>query len=225
MTPTILTLNAPAVKPRMQLTLLLALTFATFFLPTPSQAQVYRIVGPDGKVTFSDKAPVDPQARPKADVANGGVAANGNASGLPYALQQVATKYPVTLYTGNDCNPCGSGRAMLLARGVPFTEKTVNSNDDIQTLQRLSGETALPFLTIGSQQLKGFADTEWTQYLSAAGYPASSALPANYRAPLPSPLVLVKAAAAPAGAAPAVKASAVPAVPVTPISSASGIRF
>lgn len=203
--------------------LLLVLAWATFLLPSPSHAQVYRVVGPDGKVTFSDKAPVDPQTKPTTGMATG-VAASGNVGNLPYALQQVATKYPVTLYTGNDCNPCGSGRAMLLARGVPFTEKTVNSNDDIQTLQRLSGETALPFLTIGSQQLKGFSDTEWTQYLNAAGYPASSALPANYRAPAPSPLVLVKAAA-PAGAAPAVKAPAVPTVPVTPISSASGIRF
>ena len=190
-------------------------------LPLGAQAQVYRIVGPDGKVTFSDKPPADPKA--KSASGSAGSAPSGNVGGLPYELQQVASKYPVTLYTGNECSPCGSARAMLLARGVPFTEKTVNTNDDLQALQRVSGETALPFLTIGSQQLKGFSDAEWTQYLNAAGYPASSALPAAYRAAAPSPLVVAKVIAPAASAT--VKAPVAPATPIQPNTNPSGIRF
>lgn len=158
--------------------------------PLVATAQVYRIVGPDGKVTFSDKPPMTSNAKVMAPGTNSGGA--GASTSLPLELRQIAAKYPVTLYVGNDCSPCVSARSMLTSRGVPFTEKTINSNDDVQALQRLSGETSLPFLTIGSQQLKGFADAEWTQYLNAAGYPTTSVLPASYRAPAPTPLVAAK---------------------------------
>ena len=172
---------------------------------TVSQAQVYRIVGPDGKVTFSDKPPVTEGAsRVGAASSTGG---NG-AAGLPYELRQVASKYPVTLYVGDNCGPCGAGRSLLTSRGIPFAEKTVNSNEDGQALQRLSGDRSLPFMTIGSQQLKGFSDSEWTQFLDAAGYPSSSALPASYRQPAATPLVAVAAAPAVTAAIPVARPNA-----------------
>ena len=189
----------------------LALSIATLavfaiaaFWSTASQAQVYRIVGSDGKVTFSDKPPVT-EGVSRAGTASSSTSGGNASAGLSYELRQVATKYPVTLYVGDNCGPCGAGRSMLTSRGIPFVEKTVNSNEDIQALQRLSGETSLPFMTIGSQQLKGFSDSEWTQFLDAAGYPSSSTLPSSYRRPGATPLVAVATAPAPsvAGTAPA----------------------
>jgi hypothetical protein len=53
----------------------------------------------------------------------------------------------------------------------------------------------LPFLTIGGQQIKGFSEAEWTQFLNAAGYPGASLLPAGYRNPVAAPLVAVQKAA------------------------------
>jgi len=182
-----------------------------------AQAQgVYRIVGPDGKVTFSDRPPAEGSAQP----ARAATAAPSSANGaLPYELRQVASRFPVTLYTGNDCAPCTSARNMLNARGVPFTERTVNTNEDIDALQRLSGGTSLPFGSIGGQQLAGFSEAEWVQYLDAAGYPKQSQLPRNYRAPAPTPLVAVKEAApAPAPAA----AASAPAQPAPAPAPANG---
>ena len=199
-----------------------ALLIALCLLPITSQAQVFRIVGSDGKVTFSDKPPADAKARPATGPVVGVSAGNGTA--LPYELQQVALKYPVTFYTTTDCPPCASARAMLISRGIPFAEKTVSSNDDVLALQRVSGQTSLPFLTIGSQQLKGFSDAEWTQYLNAAGYPPSSVLPATYRAPASAPLVLAKVLV-PTGVVSAIKAPAVPVTPVQPNANPSGIQF
>ena len=40
----------------------------------------------------------------------------------------------------------------------------------------------------GGQQLKGYSDLEWKQYLDAAGYPKSSQLPSGYRNPPAAPL-------------------------------------
>ena len=194
---------------------------------TASHAQVYRIVGSDGKVTFSDKPPVA-DGTPRVGAASSGNATGGGSAALPYGLRQVASKYPVTLYVGDNCGPCGAGRSMLTSRGIPFAEKTISSNEDAQALQRLSGDRSLPLMTIGSQQLKGFSDSEWTQFLDAAGYPSSSTLPASYRRPAATPLVAVAAAPAVAGATPTPAARPAPA-PVPPQAATNdnpaGIKF
>lgn len=198
-----------------------ALTFAGSLIGSSALAQVYRIVGPDGKVTFSDKPPVE-SSTGKVTNAAGGNSSSGPV--LPFELRQVANKFPVTLYTGDNCSPCVNAKAMLAGRGIPFVEKTVTSNEDSQALQRISGETSLPFATIGGQQLKGFSDSEWTQFLNAAGYPKTSALPVGYRQVPPTPLVAIAAAPAPAAAPkPAAPVQAAPAAP--PANNPAGIKF
>ena len=193
---------------------------------------VYRIVGPDGKVTFSDRAPTE-DATPTAPARAGSVpqASSGTTATLPYALRQIATRFPVTLYTGSDCAPCTSARNLLINRGIPFTERTVVGNEDIAALERLSGGTSLPFGTIGGQQLSGFSDTEWSQYLDAAGYAKQSQLPPGYQRPAATPLVAVQQVA-PAQAAqknaapPALVRPQAPAASSGPTpSNPAGIRF
>jgi len=165
----------------------LTLTALAALVASPLHAQtIYKSVGPDGKVTFSDRAP-DPDAVPTT-IAGGG----SSNDVLPFKLRQVANKYPVTLYVSNDCAPCNLARDLLTRRGIPFSEKTVNTNEDIDALKRISGSTSLPFGTIGSQHLKGgFSEPEWQKYLDAAGYPQTSELPKTYRRPSPTPLVEV----------------------------------
>ncbi|PKO61771.1 MAG: NrdH-redoxin [Betaproteobacteria bacterium HGW-Betaproteobacteria-18] len=190
---------------------LLVLAYGCIVLGSDNlQAQmVYRIVGPDGQVTFSDKPSVSPASK-VTPVDNAMPAAAPNGVPLPYELRQLVGKYPVTLYTSSNCAPCDSGRSLLAARGVPFSEKTIGSAQDAEALQKLSGSNSLPFLTIGAQHVAGYSATEWTQYLNAAGYPESSRLPANYRAPLAAPLVTPEKPVTPATSA------AEPADPVLP---------
>ena len=197
---------------------------AALLLPCASQAQtIYRVVGADGRVTFSDKLPL---ATDKATVLDAsGRALSVTAVALPAELRQVASKYPVTLYTSSNCAPCNSGRDLLSGRGIPFAEKTVTTADDSDALQRISGGSSLPFLTIGSQQIKGYSDAEWSQFLDAAGYPKTSVLPASYRAPPATPLVVTQKAApaAPANEAPAPRDAVV--APSTTPPNPAGIRF
>jgi glutaredoxin len=161
-----------------------------------SAQTIYRIVGADGKVTFSDKPPA---SLDQGKVIGTGVGATGSATGasLPFELKQVVSKYPVTLYTAPKCAPCDAGRSLLAARGVPFNERTVTTAEDGDYLQRLTGENSLPVVSIGGQRLRGFSDGEWSQYLDAAGYPKTSILPAAYRNVPPEPLVAVQKAPAP----------------------------
>jgi glutaredoxin len=193
------------------------------------QAQtVYRIVDADGRITFSDKPPsssakVTPLEAGTKEADTGGAA-------LPFELRQIVSKYPVSLFSSNDCAPCDAGRQLLRARGVPFTEKTVTTPEDSEALQRLSGGSSLPFLTVGAQQLKGFSDLEWTQYLSAAGYPEKNQLPARYVHAPPTPLVAVQAPAVAKDANTAIKLPSqptliAPALPPTSPANPTGIQF
>jgi glutaredoxin len=207
--------------------ILLAALCATSF---GAAAQVYRIVGPDGKVTFSDKPP---ETTGKAGPAGGGTLNSVNpadviGNGLPFDLRTAASKYPVTLYTGSECAPCNSARNFLAGRGIPYSEKTVSTNDDAAALRKLSGEVRVPFLTIGGQQLHGYSETEWTQYLDAAGYPKSSQLPVGWRNPAPAPLVAVQAPAqrpAQAAAQPQQPQLVTPVPETPPPNNPAGIRF
>ena len=187
-----------------------------------SAQPVYRSIGSDGKVTFSDKPPrttADPSPGDAGDASrtNGGEtarnasnasnASNTSLAALPYTLRQVVSKFPVTLYTGDNCQPCDAGRALLQRRGIPYSERTITSNDDFAALQHLGMDANLPILTLGNQHTKGFSEAEWMLNLNAAGYPPSSMLPSNYHYARPSPLAPVvttteKPHAAPAEATP-----------------------
>ena len=195
---------------------------------------IYRSVGPNGQVTYSDVPPASSETLSRGDAPNR--AAAGPAQrvliaelpDLPYALKQVADKFPVVLYASPSCAPCASGRALLTSRGIPFFEKTIGTFEDAQALQRLSGDTGLPMLTVGAQQLKGFSEMEWTQFLDAAGYPKRSALPISFRWPAPSNLVngpAVDATPQPP-ARPSVNRTPPPVAPADPKqNNPAGIRF
>lgn len=195
---------------------------------TASQAQVYRIVGPDGKVTFTDRPPANAPAAPAATVGLSGGSGGTSTATLPLEVRNAASRFPVTLYTAADCAPCGAARNYLVNRGVPFTERTVTTNDDIKALTKIAGQPQLPFATIGGQHVNGFSDQEYASYLDAAGYPKASVLPASWRNPAPAPLVAVQAAPTPAARAAAPqqepRAEAPPPSAPSPANPA-GIRF
>ena len=197
------------------------------FVSAPSAQTVYRIVGPDGKVTFSDKAPVSAQQGKVSDIGEGGNVISSGNSRLPFELRQVASKFPVTLYTTEPCNPCESARAMLMSRGVPFSERTVTTQEDSDALRLLIGDTSLPAVSIGGQRLKGFSESEWSQYLDAAGYPKTSVLPNGFKNAAAKPLVTLQKPASPAPKAAEKSTAPVPVQPrpATNPNNPAGIQF
>ena len=168
-------------------------------LALPAAAQ-YKVVGPDGRITYTDRPPSDTAARVTPLSRAGVNEAPAPQDALPPELRQAATRFPVTLYSAADCPPCDSGRQLLLQRGVPFTEKLIVSDDDAVAMERVIGARTVPSLTIGAQALRGLSQSDWTAYLDAAGYPRESKLPKSWQAPAATPLV-VRSAAAGLGAA------------------------
>ena len=191
-------------------------------LAAPAAMAQYKVIGPDGRVTYTDREPSGSDGRvvPIGARATATIAAE---SELPFELRQVATKYPVTLYViTTACEPCSAARNLLKQRGIPFSERMVVSNEDADALEKLTGARDAPTLTIGSQTLRGLSSDTWNSYLDAAGYPRNSLLPASYQYRPATPVVARASAAAPdtraAAAAPPTTPTPLPAGP-------GGIRF
>lgn len=187
---------------------------AALFVVGPSHA-LFKVIGPDGRITYTDR---DPGTAVGRVTPIGARPAPLNEVALPAELRQAAQRYPVTLYvTPVGCEPCDAARSLLRARGIPFAERQVISNEDSDALARLSGGRDAPTLAIGAQTLRGLANEVWNQYLDSAGYPRESRLPANYQYPAPAPLTERREATAPAPAgARAEPAEATPAEPLPP---------
>ncbi len=165
----------------MNIRLLLLFIFLT--LSFSCQAQLYKWVGPDGRINYTDTPP--PKSVTSVETKN--YALSEGSVTLPFALAQAVKNMPVTLYTSVQCGVCAEARNFLKQNGIPFSEKTISNNEDIAKLRQVSGNAQVPFLLIGKTKLTGYSATEWRTNLSQAGYPESSQLPADYQFSLPQP--------------------------------------
>ncbi|MBA3032641.1 MAG: glutaredoxin family protein [Gammaproteobacteria bacterium] len=140
-----------------------------------AQAQTtYRWVDQDGKVHYGDRPPPPQAAR---EVQEKRFTAPAADKQLPYAVRLAMGNYPVTLYVSGDCDSaCKLGRDHLNKRGIPFSEKSIATNEEIAALRQLQGggEVAVPVLQVGTKTVKGFLGSGWDSVLDAAGYPTTA---------------------------------------------------
>lgn len=166
----------------------LALAFTLAALVAVPAAAQYKWIAPNGAVTYSDQPP-PPGMSGGAIGAAGSAVARADDGGVPPALRDAASKYPVTLYTTAECPPCRDARAHLTKRGVPFAEKTVATTQDAEQFRKVGfTENSFPAVTVGRERSQGFEAGAWNQLLDAAGYPKTSVMPANWKAPAPQPM-------------------------------------
>ena len=91
---------------------------------------------------------------------------------VPYGVSIAMKNNPVTLYANSCGEACASAKALLVKRGIPFTEK--NPESDVAAaaaLKALAGALQVPTIVIGSNSLQGFEEDGWNAALNAAGYP------------------------------------------------------
>jgi hypothetical protein len=177
-------------------------------LSVPAAAQ-YRWTDANGKVYYGDSPPRD--AKDVRSLGKGSAPAAGEAgasASLPFELRRAAERAPVVLFTSPECQPCVPATALLRERGVPYTERSVVTTDDLQEFRRLTGAVRLPHLTVGTLSQNGFNPEIWNSLLDAAGYPKGSMLPRNFQWAAPQPLVPSKAEPKAADAAGAASATA-----------------
>ena len=159
-------------------------------IPLAAQAdKLYRWVDNQGKVHYGGTPPADAaQVEPKK--LSDAVAPSEY---LPYEARRAQQHFPVILYVAGNCTEyCDQARNLLNKRGIPFSEKMLQTQEEIAAFKALSGSDSAPTLTVGKTFLKGFSATQWHSELDIAGYPKT--------APYRPPGVFPTAASAPATA-------------------------
>lgn len=145
---------------------------AIVFLPAAHAGELYRTIDSSGHVQYSDKPHPDAER-----LQLGNEPASDET--LPYATQKAKQFFPVTLYTFEQCGaPCNAAKALLVNRGIPFTEKSLVTQADLDEFRKASGTDQAPAMTVGRTWVKGFLAAEWHKELDFAGYPKT----APYRA-------------------------------------------
>lgn len=155
---------------------LLATILMTAALGAAAQT-MYRWTDKDGKVHYSDRPPAAGEA---AQVEQKRSITLGVAGAEPSAMmRQAMADYPVTLYTQTNCGePCNSGRDHLKQRGIPYTEKSLSTQQDADALRAVVGggdQLTVPVVQVGPRSAKGYLRSEWDSLLDAAGYPKAAA--------------------------------------------------
>ncbi len=147
-----------------------------------SAGELYKWKDAEGNVHYSDLAPpIDARSveriTPKSNIIESDIP--------PYETKVASQKFPVTIYSFKECgDPCAKGEALLTKRGVPFTLK--NREGDKEALKKLTGDTIVPVLVIGSQEPAiGFQEARWNELLDLAGYPESNPLSNLKKVPEP----------------------------------------
>lgn len=196
----------------------LGMTVALLLCAASAGAQMYKWTDAKGGVHFSDQPPPADARKAERKTFDGGAATVG----LPYALARAAKNSPVVLYTTAPCDVCDQGRALLQRRGIPFAEKTVQSNDDQQKLKEAGSDGQLPLLLVGSSKRIGFEAGAWNAALTDAAYPLQRRLPTGWQNP---PAVSAAAPRPPAPAPEAERAQPPAALPQPGPDATPGFRF
>lgn len=148
-----------------------ALLLAVAATAAAAQGSAYRWTDKDGKVHYTDKAPLPDEAKTleQRRIVPSVIDSGGK---LPYAVKQAAQDFPVTIYLPSECaEACKVARGYLGKRGIPATEKIIATPEDAAAFNAATKSEMLPTLVVGNRIEKGFEESAWGNALDAAGYP------------------------------------------------------
>jgi len=159
--------------------ILLAFSLLAFSLAATAAPTLYRWTDGNGNVHYSDTAPpADAKTVQKVGASGQGAGEAPSAIDQSYAMQMAVKNFPVTVYTSKQCGKaCKQGLDYLKKRGVPFTEKVVAKQDEIDALVKLAGAPEVPVLVVGIDVRKGYNEQGWSDALDTAGYSKTSTAP------------------------------------------------
>jgi glutaredoxin len=136
--------------------------------------KLYKWVDSQGRVTYRDQPPPEGagfRVEEKMFGERGTARETGDET-----LAKIVEKYPVTLYSVPVCGSCDLARIYLQKRKVPFNEKNLENDPELQqTLKKKVGALSAPTIMIGEKVMKGYVESILEGELDSAGYPKSEA--------------------------------------------------
>jgi glutaredoxin len=146
--------------------LVLSMAGALLAGATASAQTVYKSVGADGRIVYSDRAPTQGRLEKtmKFELASSALPASA-ASYMeqfrkthPAGATPVATAKGVTLYSAAWCGYCRKAKAWLGDHGVAYTDVDIDAPGGTAALAQASGgSSGVPVLVVDGRSIKGFS--------------------------------------------------------------------
>lgn len=141
-------------------------------LAAPHAETLYKSVGPDGRIVYSDHPPPDGRVL-KSMSFQAGPASALPASAAEQLERLKALKKPVAaatgalvLYSAAWCGYCQKAKAYLGSKGVGYQEIDIDTPDGLAAFAQAGGGKGVPLLVAGSQRVQGFSPAAYDALLA-----------------------------------------------------------
>jgi glutaredoxin len=132
--------------------------------PLCAQQQLYKSVGPDGRIVYSDRPPAE--GRLEKTITYYEQPSSGLSPQLLAYLEQLKQRSPTSkaasgggtvLYMAEWCGYCRQAKAFLASRNIPYREFDIDTQEGLAAYAGAGGGKGIPLLVHGDARIRGFS--------------------------------------------------------------------
>lgn len=162
---------------RSKLSLPLLFVFCALFSMTAPAQNLYKSIGPDGRIVYSDRRPAEGRIEKTLQFKN------LPASSLPAsassqleqlrkqkgAQQAAAQAGQVVIYTTSWCGYCKKAKAYLAGKGISYRELDIETGPGMAAYAQAGGEGGVPLLFYRGQRVQGYSKEAYDSLFESRG--------------------------------------------------------
>ena len=129
------------------------------FFDVEAHAVVYKIIGADGRVSYTDKEPPPTEKTEKLKLQT--YTGTPSVSSLKDAVKRV------TILSAQWCGVCTRAKAYMTKRKIDFEEWDIDKSDYARAKMNELGAKGVPVILVGKQKMVGFSEDGLEDLLKA----------------------------------------------------------
>lgn len=155
--------------------LVVVLLWSTSAITAHGAQTLYKSIGPDGRVVYSDRPPAEGRLEKTITFEN--LPSSPLPASAASYVEQLSRKGPsaaatvpisgVVLYSATWCGFCKKAKSYLAEKGITYQDFDIDTKDGLAAFAHAGGAKGVPLLIAGGQRVQGF---------SAAAYDALFAI-------------------------------------------------
>lgn len=163
---------------RAHLRFLVFLAAACCAISTPVTAEtLYKTIGPDGRVEYTDRPPADGKAAKTLNFADLPATPLPDSvlryreqlqKGMQNRLANAGKRGGVQLFSAAWCGYCRKAKSWLDGRGIAYTEIDIDTPDGGMAFAQAGSASGIPLLLAGEQRVQGFSAAAYESVFRAA---------------------------------------------------------
>jgi glutaredoxin len=142
-----------------------ALMFFVLGFGPAGSAEVYKLIGPDGKVTYTDSRAGEGNGTKIETVEIDAYAGPAEVS----SVGDLAASRKATSFTTEWCGVCRKAKAYMASHGIAYEELDIEKSRSARTKFDQLGGRAVPVILIGKERMTGFSLARFEAMLIDAG--------------------------------------------------------